>query len=65
LYLDVTNVYNAKDVSPANLDVVRDVNSNPVIINPDAPVEDQKYQLQYLRNNGSNILPTIGLILEL
>ena len=65
LYLDVTNVYNAKDVSPANLDVVRDVNSNPVILNPDAPVEEQRYQLQFLKNNGSNVLPTVGLVLEL
>lgn len=65
LYLDVTNVYNAKDVSPANLDVVRDVNSNPVILNPDAPAEQQRYQLQYLNNNGSNVLPTVGLVLEL
>lgn len=65
LYLDVTNVYNAKDVSPANLDVVRDSNENPVIVNPDAPAEEQKYKLQYLKRNGSNILPTVGLILEL
>ncbi len=65
LYLDVTNVYNAKDVSPANLDVVRDANSNPVIVNPNAPSDQQKYQLQYLKNSGSNILPTVGLVLEL
>lgn len=64
IYLDITNLYNAKDVTPANIDVVRDENSNPVIINPDAPENEQKYQIQFLKNNGSNILPTIGLVLE-
>ena len=65
LYLDVTNVYNAKDVTPANLDVVRDDAGIPVISNPGAPANEQRYQLQYLKSNGSNVLPTVGLILEL
>ena len=64
LYLDITNLYNAKDVSPANLDVVRDGNGSPIVANPTAPDNEKRYQLQLLKSNGSRILPTIGLVIE-
>ena len=64
LYLDITNLYNAKDVSPANLDVVRDGNGSPIVANPTAPDDEKRYQLQLLKSNGSRILPTIGLVIE-
>lgn len=64
LYLDITNLYNAKDVSPANLDVVRDGLGSPIVTNPSAPDNEKRYQLQYLKSNGSNVLPTIGFVIE-
>jgi outer membrane receptor protein involved in Fe transport len=64
LYADVQNIYNFQSESPpiySNLDA----NGNPDIINPNAPYEDQLYQLRQLDNVSGTILPSIGIIVEL
>lgn len=61
LYLDITNLYNAKDVSPDNIDVVRDQDQNPVV----NPGDASRYLLRNIRNDGSSVLPTIGVVIEL
>jgi Putative MetA-pathway of phenol degradation len=61
IYLDITNLYNAKDVSPDNIDVVRDADNNPVVDPDDAT----RYQLRYINSSGSSVLPTIGVVIEL
>lgn len=61
IYLDITNIYNAKDVTPDYIDVQRDANDNPVV----DPNDSSRYLLKSLKANGSSILPTLGLVLEL
>jgi hypothetical protein len=64
LYLDIQNVLNYKADSPDNLYRVEDENGNPVILNPDAPYEEQLYDLKLIQPETGTILPTIGIIVE-
>jgi len=63
LYLDLQNIYNFQSETPpayTNLDAT----GNEVIINPDAPYEQQIYQLRQLTSESGTILPSIGIIVE-
>ena len=63
LYLDLQNIYNFQSETPpayTNLDAT----GNEVIINPDAPYEQQVYQLRQLTSESGTILPSIGIIVE-
>lgn len=65
LYLDIQNVLNAKVDTPDILTVATDENGNKIIKNPDAPVEEQKYEMRYIVTNGSGtVLPSIGIMIE-
>jgi outer membrane receptor for ferrienterochelin and colicin len=64
-YFDVKNAYNFKAEQPLNLALTRDANGVPVIVNPTAPASQQRYQLKELKDTGGNILPTIGIIVEI
>jgi len=63
-YFDVQNVYSFKADQPSNLLTEKDANGNPIIINPEAPVSQQKYKLKELRNDTGNLLPTVGIMIE-
>ena len=64
LYVDIQNVYNFKAENPpiyTNLDPA----GNPAIINPEAPYQQQLYQLRPLSTVAGTILPSIGIIIEI
>jgi hypothetical protein len=65
LYVDIQNLYNFKAEQPDNLIRVTDDQGNPVIINPQDPVSEQRYELKTLQNESGTVLPTIGLIFEI
>ncbi|HSG67469.1 MAG TPA: hypothetical protein VK994_02085 [Bacteroidales bacterium] len=65
LYLDIQNLYNFKAEQPDNLIRQLDEQGNPIITNPNAPVDQQRYQLKTLKNETGTVLPTLGIIVEL
>ena len=64
LYVDVQNVYNFKTTSSAFLIQDLDAEGNPVIINPEASPELQRYKMKELQSAAGTVLPTIGVIIE-
>ena len=60
IYLDIQNLYNSKVETQPYIDVVRDVDGNPVenATNPGA------YQINQLENSSGTILPSVGIMLE-
>lgn len=64
-YLDIQNLYNFKADQPDNLIRVTDEMGNPVIMNPEDPIEMQRYKLKSIKNDAGTVLPTLGLILEI
>ena len=63
-YLDIQNLYNFQGEQPDNLIRETDSNGNPIIINPGAPPQDQRYALKTIQNRAGTVLPTIGVIIE-
>lgn len=64
-YLDIQNVLNAKTDTPDILTVATDANGNKIIVNPTDPIEQQRYEMRYIKTEGSGtVLPTIGIMLE-
>lgn len=64
-YLDVVNMYGSNN--PSNLPVIgieRDANGNGVIMNPTAPLNEQRYSLTQDPQESQTTLPYIGLIFE-
>jgi len=64
LYVDVQNVYNFQSTSTTFLVQELDAEGNPIIINPDDPVEQQRYQMKEISSAAGTVLPTIGVIIE-
>ncbi len=64
LYADVQNVYNFKTPSSEFLVRERDAEGNPVIENPEDPLELQRYRMNILRTTAGTVLPTVGVIIE-
>ncbi|MEL6635324.1 MAG: TonB-dependent receptor [Bacteroidota bacterium] len=70
VYLDLQNL-NANAVSQPTLLLDRplDENNRPVgsgvIINPDAPVDQQRYLIKELDTGAGSVLPTIGVVVEI
>jgi len=64
VYFDVQNVYNKKNDDAPKLIRELDENGDPVIENPEAPQEEQRYALKELRTTSGTVLPTIGIIME-
>lgn len=64
LYVDIQNLYNFQADQPDY--VVRQTNEagEPVIVNPDAPINQQKYSLRQLESASGTVLPTIGIMIE-
>jgi len=64
VYVDIQNLYNFQsENAPVYL---RDTDENdiPIIINPEAPYNEQKYQLKELETTSGTVLPTIGIMVE-
>jgi len=61
-YLDIQNLYNFK-ADQQNV-LTLDETVDPLILNPEAPIEEQRYNLQELALTGGTILPTIGIIIQ-
>lgn len=64
LYLDIQNVYNFQAKGQDFLILERDEQGNPIVVNPDAPLIEQKYQLRRIENSIGSVIPTIGLTVE-
>ncbi len=64
LYIDIQNVYAFAADQPPTVDVKRDSNGNPVIQNPNAPIDKQTYILETLQTGTGSFLPTFGFILD-
>lgn len=68
LYLDLQNLLGqAVSNEQLVLDRPLDTNNTPIgpgiIVNPDAPIEQQRYKLKSLELADGNLLPTIGLVI--
>ena len=59
VYLDLQNIFNAKYKEQ---DVYIKTGK---ILNPEAPLEQQKYELKSIPRKTGTILPGIGIILEI
>ncbi|MBK3515803.1 TonB-dependent receptor [Carboxylicivirga marina] len=64
VYLDIQNLYNQQAEQAPELIQVLDDNNQPIIINPGAPIEEQRYELKELNSTSGTVLPTIGLMIE-
>ena len=64
LYVDVQNVLNSKASSSTFLVQELDPEGNPIIENPEDPIEIQRYRMKELETVAGTILPTIGIIIE-
>ncbi|MBK8347781.1 MAG: TonB-dependent receptor [Saprospiraceae bacterium] len=70
LYLDLQNVTaNAVGNNTLILDRPLDENNmpvgGPVVINPDAPDDQQRYKLKSINNATGTVLPTLGIVISL
>lgn len=63
-YIDIQNVYNFKAEGQDFLIRQSDENGNPIIINPNDPIDMQRYKLKKIANTSGNIIPTLGIIVE-
>jgi hypothetical protein len=61
LYLDVQNAYNHQTVFQDDIDVVKDGNGNPV----EDPANPGSYIPKFIQNTYGQVLPTVGIIVEL
>lgn len=61
-YIDVQNVYNFKAEQQTVLTL--DEDADPLIINPEAPIEEQRYALKEIAVTGGTVLPTFGIIVQ-
>jgi hypothetical protein len=65
VYLDIQNVLNSKLETPDILTVATDASGTKIIENPNDPIEQQRYQMRYIKTDGSGtLLPTIGVMIE-
>ncbi len=70
LYLDIENITgNAPEEPELLLDRPLDEDGRPigggVIVNPEAPLEEQRYQLKMIDTGQGTIIPSIGVMVEL
>ncbi len=70
LYLDLQNV-TAAAVARDILILDRPLDENnmpiggPIIVNPDASSDEQRYKLKTINDNGGTVLPTLGIVISL
>ncbi|MFA8449368.1 MAG: TonB-dependent receptor domain-containing protein [Bacteroidales bacterium] len=63
LFFDIQNVYNLKY---KDQDLITNLNEdgNSIIINPEAPIDQQRYKLRRIENLSGTIVPSFGFIVE-
>lgn len=64
VYLDIQNILNSQSRQNDIILPILDAAGKPVISNPDAPPEQQKYLLRTIPNSTGTILPTIGITVD-
>lgn len=64
VYLDIQNALNYQSEEQDILLVERDADGNKIIINPEASLSEQKYQLKRVKSTAGTLLPTIGIVLD-
>ncbi len=64
LYVDVQNIYNYKSTGNTFLLQERGPDGIPVIENPVAPLDQQRYKMKKLESDAGTVLPTVGIIIE-
>ncbi len=64
LYLDIENVYINETAGQPYLTVQRDENGDP-IIDPDSNPQNPRYKMKRLENVNGNILPSIGVVVDI
>ncbi|MEX0982467.1 MAG: hypothetical protein WD577_08695 [Bacteroidales bacterium] len=63
LYLDVQNLYNYRTTGTEFL-VQQFENGRPVIENLEAPMDQQRYELEPEKTEVGTLLPSVGVILK-
>jgi hypothetical protein len=63
-YFDVQNAYGFQTESQRQL-LNRDDSGNPIILNPNAPTAQQRFDTRTSINQSGQALPTIGIIIEI
>ncbi len=63
-YLDIQNALNRKYKNAPKLIQQTDDNGTPVVINPNAPTDQQRYALKYINTTSGTVLPTVGIMVE-
>ncbi|WP_244825999.1 TonB-dependent receptor [Carboxylicivirga linearis] len=63
-YIDIQNVYNNQSAQAPELIQQLDDNGESIVVNPDAPLNQQRYAMQELNGTSGTVLPTIGLLIE-
>lgn len=64
MYFDVQNALGRTYENAPTLIRASDDNGNPIIVNPGAPIEEQKYQMKYITQTSGTVLPTLGIMVE-
>jgi outer membrane receptor for ferrienterochelin and colicin len=64
LYLDVQNALNYQAKDQDIILIETDAGGNRIIVNPEAPESEQKYQLKRVENTSGTLLPSIGIVLD-
>ncbi|WP_430809740.1 MULTISPECIES: TonB-dependent receptor [unclassified Carboxylicivirga] len=63
-YIDIQNLYNRKADQAPELVQSLDENGQAIIINPGAPLDQQRYLLKEISTTSGTVLPTLGLMIE-
>lgn len=63
-YLDIQNLYNFKGEEQDIVLLDKDADGNPIILNPNDPIEQHQYKLNSITSESGTVLPTIGIIVE-
>jgi hypothetical protein len=63
-YLDIQNLYNFKLQGQPTLILDYDANGNAQIINPEAPLEQQRYKTKFIENPIGQLIPSVGVVVE-
>jgi hypothetical protein len=64
LYFDIQNALGRTYNQPPSLIQETNDAGEPIIVNPGAAPEDQRYQMKYLNQASGTVLPTLGIMIE-
>ncbi|MGQ1784212.1 TonB-dependent receptor [Saccharicrinis sp. GN24d3] len=64
IYLDIQNLYNYKTKEPVKYVQQLDASGLPIIENPDADPNEQRYIFDKIITENGTVLPTLGIIVE-